>query len=98
MRAEEFLRDKFDEHWKIGGSALNISAYAESKILIWMDEYKQLHQPTVSGCLSEEETKKFYQLMLKWEENNLIDYSRMRGADYMQRTLAKILDINYKPK
>ncbi len=36
--------------------------------------------------------------MLKWEENNLIDYSLMKGADYMQRTLAKRLGIRYEPK
>jgi hypothetical protein len=49
-------------------------------------------------CLSHEETKRFYQIMLKWEENNLIDYSLMKGADYIQRTLARRLGIEYKPK
>lgn len=52
----------------------------------------------VSGCLSHEETKRFYQLMLKWEGNDLIDYSLMEGADYMQRTLAKRLGVDYIPK
>ena len=52
----------------------------------------------VSGCLSHEETKQFYQLMLRWEKKNLIDYSLMEGADYMQRTLAKRLGIDYKPQ
>jgi hypothetical protein len=47
--------------------------------------------------LSFYEIRLFYNIMLKWEKDNLIDYSLMKGADYMQRTLVKKLGIDYKP-
>lgn len=52
MKSIKFLENKINEHYKNGGSALNINTSMKTIICEWMDEYKQFsqHDVSVSVC------------------------------------------------